>query len=180
VPPVYAQGQVFAHRSQPYPEGDLSKFAAYCGGIAELVAASDVDGTLLFDDSDAFGGGIATGQAAHTIEVPCARVDTLLAKHKLEGPYLLKLDTHGFEIPILQGAMQCLAQAQGVIIEVYNHYLTDTSELFYETCQRMDALGFRPAYLGDVTERPHDDTFWQMDILFVPKSNPMFAHKAFR
>ena len=160
-------------------EANLSRFAAYCSGIAEYVAASDQDGTLLFDDSDAYGGGIATAAAARTVEVPCRKIDTLLQAHQLPGPYLLKLDTHGFEMPILAGATECLAQAAGVIAEVYNHQIAPGSLLFFELCQAMAERGFRPAYLADVMERPADGTFWQMDILFLPMAHPMFARQTF-
>jgi len=36
------------------------------------------------------------------------------------GPYLIKLDTHGVEIPILNGSAQTLKDTNVLVVEVYN------------------------------------------------------------
>jgi hypothetical protein len=38
-------------------------------------------------------------------------IDGLVRRNNLGGPYVLKLDTHGFEVPILEGAHAVLAEA---------------------------------------------------------------------
>ena len=39
-------------------------------------------------------------------------LDKEIQKRKLRPPYLLKLDTHGFEIPILEGAKEIISKAE--------------------------------------------------------------------
>ncbi len=146
-----------------------------------LAAAGSKEGEIYFDASDPFGGLASEtplGEKGLTVKV--TTVDLEVKRRKLEGPYLVKLDTHGFEVPILEGALETLKKANGVIIEVYNYHLTDDSLLFYEMCTYMDKLGFRPLDMGDPFLRLYDESFWQMDLLFVPKTNPEFSYNQYK
>lgn len=88
-----------------------------------LAAAGDRIGTISFDASDPFGGAAHGGQSQASIEVPMTTVDAEVERLGLAGPYLLKLDTHGFEREILMGARNTLAGADLLIIEAYNFEL---------------------------------------------------------
>jgi hypothetical protein len=48
------------------------------------------------------------------IEEQDKRIDQLTVQ--LKGPFLIKLDTHGFEVPILRGAPATLLQTEGLIV----------------------------------------------------------------
>jgi len=134
----------------------------------ELVAAGDSDGHIEFDANDAFGGAASrTPAEGNNIRVPMRKIDSLVAENKLQPPFLIKLDTHGFEVPILVGAAETLKKANVLIIECYNFRIAPESLTFDEMCQYLRKLGFRPAYLLDLLFRPLDGVLWQMDIAFL-------------
>lgn len=74
-----------------------------------LVAAGDSDDEAFFDDRDPLGG-LAPHRPIEGIEVrkvAMSKIDHLVAEIGLYGPHLLKLDTHGFELPIPSGHQEC-------------------------------------------------------------------------
>lgn len=139
-----------------------------------IAAASDQPGTVHFEASDPFGGVASHGAfASNNIQVPATTVDAEVESHGLEGPFLLKLDTHGFEVPILAGAVQTLSRTNLLIIEVYNFKLIDGCLRFHEMCAYLENLGFRCLDICDVMRR-RDNAFWQCDLFFAPASRPEF------
>ena len=52
--------------------------------------------------------------------------------YSLPGPYLIKLDTHGYEVPILCGATETLRNTNLLVIETYNFRLIGNNLLFHE------------------------------------------------
>lgn len=146
-----------------------------------LAAAGNSEGEIYFDISDPFGGlASATPINDKSVKVKVTTIDVEVQRRNLKGPYLVKLDTHGFEIPILEGAIETLKNSNGVIIEVYNYHLTNSSLLFFEMCNYMDKLGFRPLDMADPFNRIYDGSFWQMDLLFVPKSRKEFTYNEYK
>ncbi|MDV3001974.1 MAG: hypothetical protein N5P05_003580 [Chroococcopsis gigantea SAG 12.99] len=69
-----------------------------------LAAAGDTTGQIYFDGRDLFGG-LASHNSVHEndLKVPVITIDRIIKDNNLSPPYLLKLDTHGFEIPIFEG-----------------------------------------------------------------------------
>lgn len=143
-----------------------------------IAAASDACGSVHFEGGDPFG-----GVASHApdpgndrmIEVPAVTVDALVRERRLDPPFLLKLDTHGFEVPILEGAAAALRDAQLVIIETYNFHVAGKSLLFWEMCGSMRSKGFRCVDLCEPLFRPRDGALWQFDLFFAPAGRPEFA-----
>jgi hypothetical protein len=107
-------------------------------------------------------------------------VDGLVRKHSLAGPFLLKLDTHGFEVSIFEGATNTLADCAMLIVEAYNFTLCAGCLRFPELCAYLEARGFRCVDLFDILVRPRDQAFWQMDMVFIPASSPVFQVAEFR
>lgn len=108
-------------------------------------------------------------------EVPVEALDDLLKEGGKEGPYILKLDTHGFEIPIFEGAVRTLDHTEVIIVEVYGFFVAPDSKLFWEICAYLDKCGFRLFDIADIMRRKKDDAFWQADAFFLKKSNPIFS-----
>ena len=120
-----------------------------------------------------------TPVARNCIVVPVRTLDGLAAERSLQGPFALKLDTHGFEVPILEGARELLKQSELLIVECYNFRLTEHSLLAHEMCAYLGERGFRCIDLCDPLYRERDGALWQMDLFFVPGSNPAFESNAY-
>jgi hypothetical protein len=145
-----------------------------------MAAAGDREGTIHFDAADPFGGVASEAPLAYSgIIVPMTTIDAEVARLNLQPPYLIKLDTRGFELPILVGATQTLKQTSVLVIEVYNFDIAPSTIRFPELCVRLEALGFRCADLFDVMHRPKDNTLWQMDLLFIRSDRAEFHSNAY-
>lgn len=142
-----------------------------------LAAAGDEEGEIFFDDSNLFGGLASKDQTASAkIRVPMITVDAEVKRRNLKGPFLIKLDTHGFEVPILHGAMETLKSTNLVVIETYNFKIAPGSLLFHEMCRYMEKLGFGVIDISEPMWRTYDQAFWQIDVFFVPLTRKEFAH----
>ena len=133
----------------------------------DLAVTADLDGSTV------------RGQAGALRSVPAYSVDRVVEMKGCEGPYMLKFDTHGFEVPILQGAASTLEETEYIIMEVYNFRHTEGTLLFYEMCALLDAKGFRCTQVVDLLRRPFDRTLWQMDFVFARKEHPAFRHSTY-
>jgi FkbM family methyltransferase len=140
-----------------------------------LAVAGDELGEIFFDKSDPFGG-VASHEESEKFDscLPCVTVDDEVSKRNLRGPFLLKLDTHGFEMPIFSGAEETLKSTNLIFVETYNFDIEKTSLRFWEMCQFLYEKGFRPIDMCQPIHRPKDGAFWQMDILFVRSDRKEF------
>lgn len=160
---------------------ELERFKAECPNMDfALTAAGDREGEISFYVSgDLDGSGVA--ENAGTLRtVPLTTLDILVARQRIEGPFLLKLDTHGFEVPIFTGARETLKQTAVLIVEVHNFQLTPTSLRFHEMCTCLENLGFRCYDMIDPYLRPGDGALWQMDLLFARKDAPVFNRSTYQ
>ncbi len=139
------------------------------------VAAGGAPGTIAFAIDPALdGSGVAgPGPGARRI-VSVDTLDRLVAARGLPGPFGVKLDTHGHERPILEGASHVLARASLLVIEAYNFTLLPGSLRFAELCAWLEARGFRCCDLADPMRRPSDGVLWQLDLAFAPATSPIF------
>jgi FkbM family methyltransferase len=143
----------------------------------EIVAAAAGAhaGSISFHiDSNLDGSGVAAAESGGTRPVPVETIDEAVAAHALPGPFALKLDTHGHELPVLDGATRTLARADLLIIEAYNFTLAPGSPRFHELCAWLETRGFRCCDLADPMRRPGDGALWQMDLAFAPAASPLF------
>ncbi|MDF2577456.1 MAG: hypothetical protein K0S74_940 [Chlamydiales bacterium] len=142
-----------------------------------LAAAGRADGVIYFDESDPFGGrafNSSEGVTNNLAKVKQVSVDAEIQRLNLKGPYLIKLDTHGYEVPILEGAINALKDTELVILETYNFQQGPEGLLFYEMCAYMHKLGFRVIDISEPLWRKKDGAFWQIDIFFIKESRPEF------
>jgi len=174
-----------------YPQADYVLFepqpvhaprlAAFRASVTQnvLVVTAAVGGTVSrarFDATDPFGGVLAHSGNAGNMDVEVTTLDHCIREHSLNGPFLVKLDTHGIEKSILDNASDVLASASVLIIEAYNLRITDEALTFWELCTFLESRGFRPIDLVDVMHRVHDGCLWQMDVVFVRSDWPGFSH----
>lgn len=145
-----------------------------------IAAAGDTVGEIYFDATDLY-----SGQASHTpyaennIVVPVTTIDTQAREKKLASPFLLKLDTHGFEVPIFEGARETLAQTALIVVETYNFNLTPDSLRFPRMCAFLEERGFRCIDFCNPMHRARDGAFWQMDLFFAPADSLPFQSNDF-
>ncbi len=144
-----------------------------------LAAAGDYEGEIYFNMDDPFGGVASHEDRPGYKSLPVTTIDTQVHKRNLQPPFLIKLDTHGFEVPILEGATKTLAETNMLVIEVYNFQIEPASLRFHEMCSFMEAKGFRPVDLISPLYRPKDDALWQFDLLFIRADRPEFQYNAY-
>jgi FkbM family methyltransferase len=140
-----------------------------------MTAVGGITGELYFDASDPLSGHLSTTPWNDKYRpCPVSTLDDLLKTHRIPGPIMIKLDTHGVEIPILTGAMETLKRTSVLVIEAYNFTFGQPAVPFWELCRFLLKLGFRPLDVFDVLYREVDSAFWQFDLLFVRADLPLF------
>jgi FkbM family methyltransferase len=141
----------------------------------QFTAVGGQSGTFYFDDSDPLGGHLSETPLTENYKpCPVATIDQIVDQQRLSGPFMIKLDTHGVEIPILQGAKRTLESTNLLVIEAYNFNFSGPAVPFWELCRHLFQLGFRPLDVFDILYREVDDAFWQFDLLFARSSLPLF------
>lgn len=143
----------------------IPKAAGSSSSFINFGVSDDLDGSGVSDS-------LETNEHIRKIEV--VRIDDEVRKHQLQGPYLIKLDTHGFEVPIIEGCDKIIDEVNLFIIECYGFHLINGSLLFNEMCDLMDKKGFRLFDIVDIMRRPKDNAFWQCDAFFIRKENNIF------
>jgi FkbM family methyltransferase len=106
--------------------------------------------------------------------VPVRRLDRLVEERNLPGPYLLKIDTQGTEIEVVDGAEGILPQVDVVIAEAsfFNFRQKPNQPLIDDVLRYMDERGFFPYDFFGGFNRPLDDALGQIDIAFVNRDGP--------
>jgi FkbM family methyltransferase len=141
-----------------------------------LCVASNEPGSIYFDDH-IVGGGIANKSKVndHFKQLEATTIDHEVARRNLPPPYFIKLDTHGYEVPILEGAAKSLTKASVVLIECYNFKLNPDCLRFEDMVRYMESKGFRCIDIVDLSLRNKDRFLWQMDIFFAPATLRNYA-----
>ncbi|HSA80456.1 MAG TPA: FkbM family methyltransferase [Geminicoccaceae bacterium] len=145
-----------------------------------LLAAGPTDGTVPFDDGKPFGGRAAPDDGAPHAVVPQRSLSSLVAELGLAPPFLIKLDTHGYEAPILDGAASLLRDTNLFVIEAYNFPLPPDGLRFHQLCGLMAERGFNVIDVSEPLWRSKDGALWQFDLFFIPSTRPEFAYTRFR
>lgn len=154
---------------QPVHARELEAFARKSPINVKIVkkAVGSREGTTFFDATEPLAGALSTSAGENMIEVPITTIDSTVEEFSTNGPFLLKLDTHGYEPSILKGAEKTLNRCSVLIIEAYNFQITEEAILFWELCAFLAKKGFRCVDLVDLLHRERDSALWQMDIVFI-------------
>lgn len=139
-------------------------------GEVAFVVSDDLDGSGVFDAQKQGG----------SRNVKLVTIDAELARRNLSGKCILKFDTHGFEVPILKGAVHTLAKTELVIMECYGFRIAESALLFPDMCRHMESFGFRLADVVEVERRPGDQAFWQCDAFFLRADHPLFKSNKYQ
>jgi len=145
-----------------------------------LTAIGGATGTAYFDGSDPLVGHLSNDAWNDNYRAcPVTTLDDLLEKYPVPAPFMIKLDTHGVELPILSGATKTLKQTNAIVIEAYNFTFGEPAVPFWDLCRYMLELGFRPLDVFDLLYREVDSSFWQFDLLFARSDLPLFKDNRF-
>ena len=172
----------FLIEANPCHADALLKFKQSKENVDFLMAvAGDSVGEIYFDGSDPFGG-VAMHEPTSDalLKLPVVTIDSVVTQNKLSPPFFLKLDTHGFEKPIFEGASQTLQNTALIVVEVYNFQIANDSLRFHEMCQYLEGKGFRCIDMCDPLFRPADGILWQMDLFFARADHPCFDLKSWQ
>ncbi len=158
--------------AQAFHRPALARFQSDCPHAQlALAVAGPTCGEVSFDANDPWDG--VASQRPRTggtwVTLPQTTLDHEVASRRLTGPFLIKLDVHGYELPILAGATATLRTTEALIIECYNFELGGDARRFPAFCQHMETLGYRCADLWDPTYVGRDNLLWQFDLLFLRK-----------
>jgi FkbM family methyltransferase len=145
-----------------------------------LAAAGARDGFVQFSNSpsDPCGGVAATDASDGFWTVPMVSIDAEVTRRRLRPPFLIKLDTHGFERPIIEGADQTLQRTNLLINEFYNFQSEECR--FPQMVLLIEKLGFRCIDIIEPLWRDYDDAFWQVDLAFIRRDRQEFAHDGYK
>lgn len=146
--------------------------------IVPYAAGKTVSEAKFYVADDLDGSGVAGEQDNTTANIRIVKqtsIDIEIQRLQLSGPYIIKLDTHGYEVPIIEGCKDILTDVSAFIIECYGFQIAENSLLFWEMCCYMDNLGFRLYNIVDVMNRQKDGSFWQCDAFFIRKENKVFS-----
>lgn len=181
--PLYPKAKVLLIEANPYHKASLNKFVANNKNTQYyLGAAGNKKDTVCFDAKDPFGGLAFNSEVFgdEIIKVPSNTVDNLVAEYNLPGKHLLKLDTHGFEVPIFEGAKESLKNTNLLIVETYGFRANENALKFYEICSYMENLGFSVVDFSEPLWRDKDGIFWQFDLFFIPSSHPNLKYLGYK
>lgn len=177
---ILSPAHYFMVEARTEHEPALARTAADPAFSYQICAAGNRDGQVYFDATELFGGQASdTPYERNGIVVPVRTLDGLVAERALQGPFAIKLDTHGYEVPILEGARAILSRTALLVIECYNFRLTAQSLLAHEMSAYLTERGFRCIDLCDPLYRTHDGALWQMDLFFAPAGDAAFATNAY-
>jgi len=179
---VFPESDYFLIEANMYHKNELEKFTKDNNNVKYILAAAgDKVGEIYFDNSDPFGGlALYEKPEGPFTTVPLVTVDQCIYENELKGPFLLKLDTHGFEVPIFNGSEKMLKETNIIIVEAYNFKIAKDSLLFYEMCGYLSKYGFRCNGIIDVSYRPKDNFLWQMDLVFIKDTREEFKYNNFK
>jgi FkbM family methyltransferase len=178
----FPQARVLAFEPLAERKAALEAFKAHDARFDYLSAvAGDRAGEIAFHVSqDLDGSGVSPTRSPSDRTISMTTVDRAVKEHGLPPPYLLKFDTHGFEVPILDGAVKSLASTSLIVMEIYNFQLNGSSLRFHQMCAHIEKLGFRCCDLVDPMLRERDQAFWQADMFFLKSDSSLFECESYR
>lgn len=168
--------------ANPYHLSSLEEYKASSKNVDfVLAAAGDINGEIYFDASDPFGG-LASHDSSKdaNVKVPVVTLNSLRHLHDLHPPFLIKLDTHGFEIPIFEGASELLNDTNIIVVETYNFNIAENSLRFHKICEYLEDKGFRCVDICDPLFREKDLALWQFDLFFIKSNHPIFLSDSWK
>lgn len=173
--------RVIAAEPQPEQRDALEQLANQVPLRLEPVALAERPGIMRFrlEETGSRLAPEADASDASVIEVSVDRLDNMLTRHPDITPNLLKVDVQGFELQVLDGAGDCLAQFEVVILEV-SIIRIGPVPVFSEVIEYMERRGYRLYDFLPMYYRPLDGALWQGDAFFVRNDSKLVSSSAWQ
>lgn len=127
----------------------------------------DLEGSSLYlEDEDSDVNGVER-------TIPGMTLDNICAERRTDGPYLIKIDTQGYELEVLQGAQIVLKDTDFVILEVSFFEFFKGGPQVYDCLSFMKEQGFVAYDIFDLQYRLLDGAMSQVDIAFVREQSQL-------
>lgn len=112
------------------------------------------------------------------ISVPMERLDALIPQD-IKTPCLLKIDTQGAELGVLEGASGLLEKIDLIMLEVSFHQFREEAPEISDVFGFMKNIGYVPYEILEGHYRSLDNALAQVDVVFVRVNSPLRKDKAF-
>jgi FkbM family methyltransferase len=161
--------------ANPIYTKELTRAAKNMGAILEMVFCGDHDGTETFITDDAYDSGKAskysrkTGGSEKRSNVPSLKLDTIIKKHFLQGPYILKIDVEGAELDVLRGSLETLTNTEAVIIEAPVIVRKEGGSSFGEIVAYLHNQGFVVFDIAEMSYHQKNGFLNLTNIIFIRK-----------
>jgi FkbM family methyltransferase len=108
------------------------------------------------------------------VTVPVMTLDDTISQVDYQAPFLIKIDTEGYELEVLKGADASLQKAEVVISEVAVMRRFEGSYEFAQLVRHLDERGFRLFDLLDVKTFGRGGPINYLDAAFVRRDGKVF------
>jgi FkbM family methyltransferase len=111
-------------------------------------------------------------ETEETIQVKVDRLDVVVRHHALaRKPYLLKIDVQGFELPVLQGAVNILPDVLAIVCEVNAVSFYEGQTGFDEIYAFLRQHNFKLVDIGEPIRNTHNEEVLYFDVAFLNNSD---------
>ena len=139
--------------ANPVYAKQLEVFGKKMNAITEKVFCGDHDGMESFITDDSYDPGKAskygrkTGNGEKRSGIPCFKLDTILKRHNLPQPYILKIDVEGAEGLVIKGISE-QNRPEHLFVELHPDFLIRSYQTTpVEVWNNILALGFEPVHV---------------------------------
>jgi FkbM family methyltransferase len=175
------EGSIVSFEPQEKAFGILQKHWGHTGGWSGYrTALGDHDGTIAFQIAgNSVSSSVLPMLNTHVNALPESAIistDNVTIKRidQIRDPliqdaksFYIKIDTQGYELPVLNGATGILDRASVLEIELSLVPLYDGQPLAHEVIKKVVAMGFTPIWIEQGFSTPKGDQMLQVDGLFI-------------
>ncbi len=103
-----------------------------------------------------------------------------IEEHSLPHPDFLKVDTQGYEWPILKGASSLLPEVEVILAELNFIDIHKDVKLADEVITFLARFDFVLYDIVEIHRRPYDNSIWQVDFIFVKRNSFLRKYKGWK
>lgn len=152
-------------------ESDIKGICSRYDAVYAIGAAAGAEGeTTIHVMPDLVGSSILTPKEKCSFgkrTVQTFRLDTLIEKFKLAGPFLLKVDAQSGELEVLKGSPMIIQQSEVIILETPFFQFVEQGPQFYDVIEFLKKAGFVVFDIVGHNYRPLDNALAEVDLVFV-------------